>query len=116
MRDGSRVPISHDGFKADPDELRAGASDVLKCLDPAKGVDFGVLNENFDDSDQGEKVLADKFEAFCDTWEVAYLVLGDRTGDISDKLKSQADTYEQNEAHTGDYMKYIKQHKNGSGL
>ncbi|UKY51091.1 hypothetical protein [Streptomyces inhibens] len=110
------MSINRDGFKADPDELRAGASDVLKCLNPAKGADFSALNEDFDGSGQGEKILADKFETFCDTWEVAYLVLGDHAGDMSDKLKSQADTYEQNESHTDEYMQYINQHKNGSGL
>ncbi|MFE1765275.1 hypothetical protein ACFW81_13805 [Streptomyces angustmyceticus] len=110
------MSISRDGFEADPDELRAGASDVLKCLNPAKGADFGALNEDFGGSDQGDKILAEKFETFCGTWDVAYLVLGDRAGDMSDKLKSQADTYEQNESHTGDYMKYMGRHKNGSGL
>ncbi|MFJ9851358.1 hypothetical protein [Streptomyces sp. NPDC101150] len=110
------MSINSDSFKADPDEIRAGASDVLKCLNPVEDVDFGALNEAFDGSDQGEKILGEKFEAFCETWDVAFLVLGDRAIDMSDKLKSQADTYEDNEAHTDEYIKYINQHKNGSGL
>ncbi|WP_407552009.1 hypothetical protein QOM21_20370 [Streptomyces sp. Pv4-95] len=112
------MSVSREDFKADPEEIRAGASAVLKSLNPAKGADFGALNDDFDGSDQGDKILADKFEAFCETWEVAYLVLGDRAGDMSDKLKSQADTYEQNESHIDENIKYInqRQHENGSGL
>lgn len=108
--------MSSDSFKADPDEMRAGASDVLKCLNSAKGADFGSLNDDFDGSDQGDKILGDKFESFCETWDVAYEVLGDRSVDMSDKLKNQAETYEQNESHNAEYMQYINQHKNGSGL
>ncbi|MFJ9471507.1 hypothetical protein [Streptomyces caniferus] len=107
---------NRESFKADPDEIRAGASDVLKCLNPAKDADFGALNDDFAGSDQGDKILGEKFESFCDTWDVAYLVLGDHAGDMSDKLKIQADTYEQNESHTDDYMRHVNQHKYGSGL
>ncbi|MGA4879293.1 hypothetical protein [Streptomyces lydicamycinicus] len=105
------MSIYGDGFYADPDELRGGASDILRCLNPAKGADFEALNGDFDDSDQGDKILAGKFETFCNTWDVAYLVLGDRAGDMSGKLKKQAYEYEQADAHAEQYM-----HRNGSGL
>ncbi|MFD7920307.1 hypothetical protein ACFV3R_13905 [Streptomyces sp. NPDC059740] len=107
---------SIDSFRVDPDELRSGASDVLKCLTPARGADFSTLNDDFDGTDQGDKILADKFESFCNTWDVAHRVLDDRSEDVSDKLKREADTYEFNEAHIGEYMKYVDQHKDGSGL
>lgn len=88
-----------EGFDADPELLRGGASEVLKCLNPAKGADFESLGKDFEGSDQGNLILSGKFEKFCDTWEMAHLVLGDRAADAAEKLKKLAHNYEQADEH-----------------
>jgi hypothetical protein len=90
--------MSMDGFRTDPEELRGGASDILKCLDPAKGIDFEALNDNFGDSDQGDVILSGKFEKFCATWQEALLFLGDRAAGAAEKVNDIADNYERSDA------------------
>ncbi|PNE42219.1 MULTISPECIES: hypothetical protein [Streptomyces] len=98
------MSINGDGFQVDPEELRGGASDILKCLEPAKGIEFGALNEDFGASEQEDVILDGKFEQFCDTWDVAYLVLGDRSDDAAGKLKTFAHNYEQTDAYVDGRM------------
>ncbi|MFE6688459.1 hypothetical protein ACFVFQ_18555 [Streptomyces sp. NPDC057743] len=90
--------MNNDGFRADPAELRSGASDILKCLEPARDIEFGDLNDSFESSDQGDVVLSGKFEKFCDTWDVAHVTLEDRSEEAASKLKTLAQNYEQADA------------------
>ncbi|MFE7317290.1 hypothetical protein ACFU7T_29955 [Streptomyces sp. NPDC057555] len=92
------MSANSDGFHADPEDLRGGASDIRKCLEPAKGIDFGDLNDSFGESDQGDLLLAGKFEKFCDTWDVAHVKLEDSSEDSADKLEAMAQNYEQADA------------------
>lgn len=88
--------MSMDGFRADPEELRGGASDIQKCLNPANGADFGALNRSVEEF--GNLIVSGKFEKFCDTWDVACGVLGERSTDLADELKRTADSYERSDA------------------
>lgn len=83
-------------FRADPEDLKKGASDILACLDPAKGTDFAALGEGAGDS--GHLLFDDAFEAFCATWQEALLILGQRAADKADKLKDMAANYEHSDA------------------
>ncbi|MGW6903661.1 hypothetical protein [Streptomyces sp. NPDC054940] len=85
-----------DGFLADPEQLRGGASDIRKCLNSAEGADFGALNRGVEEF--GNLIVSGKFEKFCDTWDVACEVLDGRATDLADELKRTADRYERSDA------------------
>ncbi|TSB32794.1 hypothetical protein [Streptomyces benahoarensis] len=93
------MTINGDGFSAEPEELRGGASDILKCLKPAEDVDFEAMFKGFDGSEQSDVVLSGKFQKFCSTWTAAYLSLGDRSVDAAGHLKTTARNYEQADAY-----------------
>ncbi|SDN12049.1 Excreted virulence factor EspC, type VII ESX diderm [Streptomyces sp. cf386] len=88
--------MSMDGFRADPEELRGGASDIQECLNSTKGADFGALNRSVEEF--GNLIVSGKFEKFCDTWDVACEVLQGRATDLADELKRTADNYERSDA------------------
>lgn len=88
--------MSVDGFRADPEQLRGGASDIRKCLNSAEGVDFGALNRSVEEF--GNLIVSGMFEKFCDTWDVACEVLQERANDLADELKRTADNYERSDA------------------
>jgi len=87
--------MSLDGFRADPEELRGGASDLLKCPNSAKNTDFEALNRSVEEF--GNRIISGKFEQFCATWQVAYEVLEERATDLADELKRTADNYERSD-------------------
>lgn len=85
-----------DGFRADPEDLKRGASDILKCLHPAEDIDLEKLSE--DAGDFGQSDLSEAFTQFCATWQIAYLFLGSRANSGAEMLNDMAGNYAQSDA------------------
>lgn len=92
-----------DGFRADPEILNTGASDILKHLKPAEGIDLEALTA--DSGAFGQSGHSEAFAQFCATWQVAYLLLGSRADNAAKVLGGVADNYARSDDDAGQQLR-----------
>ncbi len=93
-------------FRADPEVLRGGASDILKCLEPAEDVDLEALSRNL--GAFGHSGSSEAFNRFCVTWQVACLLLRSRATSAAETLNGVANAYAQSDDDAGQLLNPLR--------
>lgn len=94
------------GFEVDPTELNNASADIIGCLGQAEGMDLESISG--DGASFGHAGVFESLARFCTTWQLAAMLLAERSNTAAQALNGVAQNYVNVDDSGGQLMNQVQ--------